>query len=88
MFNRLAAFNNNHNLHNLELMVDLYSVSSSYVAVCPKLDIFIHSESQKETLRKLAKSILNFFDVSNVEIIDRFKNKIMTKYKMKFIIDR
>lgn len=90
MFNRISSFNKKNSLltHNIELTVDFYDVSSNYVAVCPKLDIFIHSKNKSETLQTLAKNILKFFDISNVEIVERFKNKIMTKYKMKFVVAR
>lgn len=85
MINRLAEIEN---LHNLEFFVYFYNVSKNYIAVCPKLDIFVFSENRRDTLKELAKKILYFFDVSNIEIVDFFKNNVMIKYKMKFIAAR
>lgn len=85
MINRLNRINYT---NKIEFFVFLYTVSSNYIAVCPKLDIFVHSRNRSQTLKELSKNILNYFDINNVEIVDYFKNSIMSKCKMKFIAKR
>ncbi|HOK41606.1 MAG TPA: hypothetical protein PLD27_11270 [bacterium] len=71
--------------HNLEFVAYLYIVANNYIAVCPKLDIFVFSNNKNETLKQLSQKILYFFTIKNVEIIDCFKNNVLSKYKLKFI---
>ena len=65
-----------------------YCNNTNYIAFCPKLDIFVHSRNRKDTLKELSKKVLRYFEINNVEVVDCFKNNIISKYKMKFVASR